>query len=242
MVVAPALDEDRPVLPWPYVAILIGEALVLGILAVAFRPAPPYAYELGWAGVASMFVMQLYSLRRRLRALRQAGPLRAWLDAHIFLGLQGFVLVGYHSVGISPSPNLAAINFALVGTVIISGIVGRYLYGFIPRARHGQAIAYEQLVATLGAAPLPAELRREARGLGDLVRLDRARRRLLRSITDDPAASFSAQRQIALASRISALEVADRWFARWTLFHRPLAFLLLGITSLHVLAHYAYAT
>ena len=239
------VEVDRPVLAWPYIAILIAEVAILGVLAAMYRPTPPFAYELGWLGVGSMFVMQLYSLRRRIRAFRNWGPLRAWLDAHIFLGLQGFVLVAYHSVAISPNANLAALNFGLVAIVILSGITGRYLYAFIPRARAGQALAQAELVEMIGDMALPLELRRECRGLPDLVRLDFARRRLLRELRRSnvhEARVESTRRSIVLASRVSGLEVAERWFSRWTLFHRPLAFLLLGITSLHVLAHYAYAT
>ena len=69
-----------------------------------------------------MLVMQLYSLRRRVRALREIGTLRGWLDAHIFLGLQGFVLVAYHSIGVSPSASLAALNFGLVTIVVTTGL------------------------------------------------------------------------------------------------------------------------
>ena len=92
----------RAVLPWPYVAVLLIETFALGWLA-ATRPRPPWTYELGWIGAGSMLVMQLYSVRRRVRALRRLGALRSWLDAHIFLGLHGFVLVSYHSIGVSPS-------------------------------------------------------------------------------------------------------------------------------------------
>jgi hypothetical protein len=188
---------DRPALPWPCVAILLAEVVVLGGLVAASRARPPLTYEAGWLGAGSMLVMQLYSVRRRVRALRHLGGLRGWLDAHVFLGLQGFVLTAYHSVGVSPSANLAAINFALVAAVVLTGLVGRYLYGLLPRARAADLAAY----AALGGG-----------------------------------------RSRALAFRISALDVAERWFSRWTLLHRPLALVLLATTALHVLAHFAYAT
>jgi hypothetical protein len=174
---------DRPVLPWPCVAILLAEVVVLGGLAAASRARPPLTYEAGWLGAGSMLVMQLYSVRRRLRALRHFGALRSWLDAHVFLGLQGFVLTAYHSIGVSPSASLAAINFALVAIVVTTGVVGRYFYSLLPRARVSDLVAYA-----------------------------------------------------------AALEVAERWFSRWTLLHRPLAVVLAATTALHVLAHFAYAT
>lgn len=242
----PDLDLDRPALPLPYVTLLVGELAVLATLVAMFRDHPPLAYEAGWAGTGSMIAMQLYSVRRRVRLLRRTGPLRAWLDAHIFLGFQGYLLVGYHSVGISVNANLAAVNFGLVTLIVATGVVGRYLYGFLPRARAGHAIAYAELMAALGPRALPSAVRRQCRGLLDLVALDLERRRELRRLARTPGASAervrAARRSIALASRISALEVAERWFARWTLLHRPLAIVVLGITILHVLAHFAYAT
>jgi hypothetical protein len=180
--------EERSALPWPYVAILLVEVVVLGGLAAVSHARPPMTYEMGWSGCGSMLVMQLYSVRRRVRTLRKLGSLRTWLDAHVFLGLQGFVLVAYHSIGVSPNASLAAVNFALVATIVITGLIGRYLYSLLHRVR---------------------------------VR--------------------AAGRSITRASRIAALEAAERWLARWTLLHRPLAILLLGITTLHVLAHFAYA-
>lgn len=165
-----AVPAASPVLPWPYVCVLLAEVTVLGTLVVELGRALPLTYELGWAGAGSMLAMQVYSIRRRVPALRNCGALRTWLDLHIFLGLQGFVFVAYHSVGISVGANLAALNFGLVSIVVTTGIIGRYLHGWVPRSA-----------------------------------------------------------------------VAERWFARWTLLHRPLAVLLLGITVLHVLAHFAYA-
>ena len=228
-------------LPWPYVAILVAEVAVLGGLAAASRTRPPLSYEMGWLGTASMAVMQLYSVRRRLRALRDLGPLRAWLDAHVFLGLQGFVMVAYHSLGVSPSPSLAAINFALVAVVVTTGVVGRYLYSLLPRARAGDLVAYTALEPAVQGRALP----RPCRGLWDLIGLDLDRRRRVRRLLRDPAIAprraHAARRALALATRISALEVAERWFSRWTLLHRPLALVLLATTTLHALAHFAYA-
>jgi hypothetical protein len=231
--------DERSVLPWPYLAILLVEIFALGGLAAASHGRPPLTYEMGWLGCGSMLVMQLYSVRRRVRALRHLGALRSWLDAHIFLGLQGFVLVAYHSIGASPSASLAAINFALVAVVVTTGLIGRYLYSLLPRARASDVLAYAELGPS-AIAPLP-----ECRGLCDLIGLDLERRRVLRELRRDPSLPADRARElgrsITLALRISALEVAERWFSRWTLLHRPLALLLLATTTLHVLAHFAYA-
>lgn len=168
--------EERAPLHWLYIAILISETAILTALAIGFWPRPPLGYELGWAGAGSMVLMQVYSLRRRLGVLRAFGSLTAWLDLHVFLGLQGFVFVAYHCVRVSTNASLASLNFALVVVIVIAGLVGRYVYRLVARAR---GTAGRQLV--------------------------------------------------------------ERCLSRWPLLHRPLAILVLAITTLHVLAHFAYA-
>jgi hypothetical protein len=56
----PGEGVPRSALPWPYVAILVGESVVLGGLAAASPAAPPLTHERGWLGCGSMLVMQLY--------------------------------------------------------------------------------------------------------------------------------------------------------------------------------------
>ncbi len=54
-------------------------------------------HKLGIAGSSMMVLMLLYSVRKRVGLLRRAGPLRLWLDGHIFLGVFGPLLVVLHS-------------------------------------------------------------------------------------------------------------------------------------------------
>ena len=46
-------------------------------------------HTLGLVGSAMMVLMLLYSVRKRVGALRRVGPLSRWLDVHIFLGVVG---------------------------------------------------------------------------------------------------------------------------------------------------------
>ena len=54
-------------------------------------------HTLGVVGSAMMVLMLVYSLRKRVGALRRLGPLGRWLDVHIFLGVFGPLLVVLHS-------------------------------------------------------------------------------------------------------------------------------------------------
>ena len=157
---------ERGGLALPYVLLLVVEVAVLGTLVAMFGADAPARYELGYAAAASFVVMQLYSVVRRVRRVRERASLDAWLELHVFLGLQGFVFVIYHAIGIAPRMDLANTDAAVVLALVVTGMIGRSLFRHV------------------------ASLRTEA---------------------------------------------------IWSFLHRPLAFLLAALTSLHVLAHFAYA-
>jgi len=100
-------------------------------------------HKLGVVGSGMMILMLLYSVRKRVGALRRVGPLSRWLDAHIFLGVVGPLLVILHSS--FKVQGLVALSFWSMIVVASSGVLGRYLYLQIPRTRAGEALALEDL-------------------------------------------------------------------------------------------------
>jgi hypothetical protein len=271
------------VLPLPYYVLLVAEAAGLVALHLVHPEdsgGERYGYFLGWAGTVSMCVMHVYSLRRRVRALKHWGPLRAWLHFHIFMGLQGALFVSYHAAHLRTLWNFSGINITLVGVVVASGIFGRYLYAFIPKGLGGERLSAKQIEDELAAitadvqagAPTPELARAVAefaggeklharlgffQMIGEDVRARRAMRQLDAALahamgkridmdfaTFDKLESFvsCARRRVLLARRLATFTVADRLFRNWTIAHKPLTFLLLGSTLLHVLGHYLYAS
>jgi hypothetical protein len=100
-------------------------------------------HKLGLLGSSMMLLMLLYSVRKRVPALRRAGPLSRWLDVHIYLGVFGPLLVVLHS-GFKVQ-GLVALSFWSMVIVASSGVLGRYLYLQIPRTRAGEALALAEL-------------------------------------------------------------------------------------------------
>lgn len=123
---SPHVRIDRRPLSSRFGMVLVAEIGVLATLVIAFDGAPPFKYELGWAALASFLAMQAYSLRRRLGWLRKLGSIEIWLDAHIFLGLQGAVFAAYHGIGLSPAFDLATAMTAIVVVLALTGVLGRY--------------------------------------------------------------------------------------------------------------------
>ena len=100
-------------------------------------------HKLGLAGSSMMVLMLLYSVRKRVGALRRLGPLGRWLDVHIFLGVFGPLLVVLHSS--FKVQGLVALSFWSMVVVATSGVLGRYLYLQIPRTRAGEERALAEL-------------------------------------------------------------------------------------------------
>ena len=99
--------------------------------------------RLGVIGSSMMTLMLLYSVRKRVGALRRIGPLSRWLDVHIYLGVFGPLLVILHSA--FKVHGLVALSFWSMIIVASSGVLGRYLYLQIPRTRAGEELALVEL-------------------------------------------------------------------------------------------------
>ena len=65
------------------------------------KPGGRIGHLLGVAGSGMLIGLLAYSLRKRVRFMRNWGRLKTWLHFHIFLGLAGPVLITLHSASSS---------------------------------------------------------------------------------------------------------------------------------------------
>ena len=77
----------------------------------------------------------LYMIRKRIRTFSRFGILKHWLEFHIFLCVLGPILVLYHTA--FKFGGLVAISFWSMVAVVLSGVIGRYIYLQIPRTIEG---------------------------------------------------------------------------------------------------------
>lgn len=96
-----------------------------------FRPSGTLGLKLGVISAILFLCIYLYPIRKRWAWLRSIGNTRNWLDFHILMGVVAPVLVTLHSS--FRFHGLAGIAFWIMWTVTLSGFVGRYFYGQIPR-------------------------------------------------------------------------------------------------------------
>lgn len=86
----------------------------------------------------------LYPLRKKWRALAFTGSIAKWLDVHVVAAIGLPLLLTVHAAW--RSDGLIGIGFASMLVVCASGVVGRYLYTRIPRARSGAELTRDEVV------------------------------------------------------------------------------------------------
>lgn len=128
----------------------------------------------GYGVIGSLLIItgvSVYSTRKRIRVLRTLGAIRTFLEVHIFLCLLGPALVLYHTT--FKFGGIIAVGTWSMLAVVLSGVIGRYLYTQIPKTLQGQEMTDEELSRESGR--LKNELLEQS-GLAseDLDRLDGA--------------------------------------------------------------------
>jgi hypothetical protein len=102
-----------------------------------------FGHSLGILGFLLMLMTEtLYTLRKR-STLARWGRTANWLRFHIFTGLVGPYLVLLHTAW--QFRGLAAVALLLTVVIVISGIIGRYIYTAVPRTLDGAAVEAAEL-------------------------------------------------------------------------------------------------
>jgi hypothetical protein len=87
-------------------------------------------YGLGGLGAAIILLLLWYGVRKR-RFASNAGTVRGWLSAHVYLGLALIVIATLHT-GFQFGWNIHNVAYALMIDVVLSGLYGVYAYRRYP--------------------------------------------------------------------------------------------------------------
>lgn len=226
-------------------------------------------YNLGLAGAMLMLILFLYPLRKHVRWLSAAGPLRAWLNFHMLLGICGPLLILFHSRLHIGSVN-AAIAMASMLVVASSGIIGRFIYTRVHHELRGSRLAALELRAALadalvgiaGGQVLPERVKGILEGyeahaqriaqsvlrrtlkflfIGMRRRIASARiHRRLREHPDGHRITLQMDGYLAGLQRVAQFAIYERLFSLWHLLHIPLVVLLILSAVFHVVAVHMY--
>ena len=150
-------------------------ALVLSLVATAgyfladVKPRPNggtwYGYTLGTIGALLIVWLTLLGIRKRA-ITAGAWSLKAWVSAHVYLGLALVVIATLHT-GLQFGWNVHTLAYALMMLVVISGLYGVLAYTVLPRrlSSNRRETTQKQMVEAIAA--LDRQLSDAAQGLNE---------------------------------------------------------------------------
>jgi hypothetical protein len=175
--------------------------------------------------------------------------LKYLLEFHIFLCTLGPILVLFHTT--FKFGGLISVGFWSMVVVVLSGIVGRYIYIQIPRTLSGKALSYEEIQNELSRSLM--EIRRLLVSTGKDVSLLSADLKGVRaedSIVFDGLKNQIRQAEIGGKPKREALKILrkmqitrfrmqrldkmQRLFSYWHIFHKPFAIIMMVIVIVHI--------
>src|ERR1700747_2066160 len=110
---------------------------------IALKPSGVIGIKLGFLGLFMFLVIFLYRLRKAWPWLMKKGNSRHWLDYHVILGISAPFVLAFHAS--FKFRGFAGMAFWIMFAVSVSGIIGRYLYGQIPRNLKAAEITQQEL-------------------------------------------------------------------------------------------------
>lgn len=97
----------------------------------SLRAAGTWGHGVGIVATGFMLLNFLYPLRKRSQAMSGVGAIRDWLDFHMFVGFMSPLVIVFHAA-FQFNNQLATGTAAALLIVVLTGIVGRFIYGLVP--------------------------------------------------------------------------------------------------------------
>ena len=109
-----------------------------------YTPRSNFGFYLGVVGSVMMLALLLYPLRKHVRFMQRWGALKHWFRWHMIMGIVGPTLILFHSTFHLRSLN-ATIALVSMLIVVISGVIGRFVYTKIHYGLYGSRATLEKV-------------------------------------------------------------------------------------------------
>ncbi len=121
---------------WRLAVDLTEGSMAAASLKLPYTPVSGLGRWLGYIGAAMMTISALYTLRLHVPGLKRVGNSKIWFDFHVVFGLTGPILSLLHTdfsiFAVAERPLVTSLWWC-VTFIVVSGIVGRFLYTWIPK-------------------------------------------------------------------------------------------------------------
>jgi hypothetical protein len=136
-----AATADSPSLPGRLLVFVLTGLSIWVAYKVAtgkyYTPRSDFGWYLGVVGSVMLLLMLAYPLRKHVGFMSRWGALKHWFRIHMIMGIVGPTLILFHSTFHLRSLNATIALFSMLG-VVISGIIGRFIYTQIHYGLYGR--------------------------------------------------------------------------------------------------------
>ena len=216
-----------------------------------FKPSGLYGQGLGIFGTLMiLFGVTIYIARKRYNFLAKYVRLKYLLEFHIFLCTLGPILILFHTA--FKFGGIVSVAFWSMVAVVLSGVVGRFIYNQIPKTIEGRQMTMNELkeMKTDLAVVLHQKFKLESNTLdiiSDLMSEDNTtgnseKLGYLRNVLnrkDLPKSDRNnifkmVKNEISLSKKIARLGKMQQLFKYWHVVHMPFALIMLVIVIIHI--------
>jgi hypothetical protein len=128
---------------FPYYTTSLEERFFL-IQDPSLKPSGIIGHGVGILGSIMMIIgVAFYMIRKRGRRFQSLGILKYWLEFHIFLCTVGPILILFHTA--FKFGGIVSVSFWCMVAVVLSGVIGRFIYLQIPHSISGQELTMNDL-------------------------------------------------------------------------------------------------
>jgi putative YpdA family bacillithiol system oxidoreductase len=132
-----------------FVFFLLGTLVVGGLIAVGYKyyllprglrykapnhaflkPSGRWGHGVGILATLFMLLNFIYPLRKRLPFFKGKGSIAPWLRFHVFVGIMSPIIILFHTA-FQWGNQLATTTYLSVVIVVTTGLIGRYIYGWV---------------------------------------------------------------------------------------------------------------
>lgn len=218
-----------------------------------FKPSGFFGHGLGIIGTLLMTIgVVIYIARKRYNFLARFIRLKYLLEFHIFLCTLGPIMILFHTS--FKFGGMVSVAFWSMVAVVLSGVVGRFIYIQIPRTIEGRALNLEEIYklkarikktliekysisddtlkvaqAAEGFVGQYLNEKRYLRRLKELLRL----KKLNKKDYSDVVQLY--RDELRLSGRLVRLQKMQKLFQYWHVAHLPFAIIMLAIVLAHII-------
>lgn len=222
------------------------------------KPNGLYGHGLGIFGTLMIMIGVFgYMARKRMKSLSRVWILKHWLEIHIFLCTLGSILILYHTA--FKLGGIVSVSFWSMVAVVLSGVIGRFIYLQIPRTIQGRELSLSEI------SEMRSNLSEEIKKIGlqssetdfisslnienvnksgfndqyandkqQLMEIKKKLKSINISANDKKKLIQSLKNEIAMKRKLHRLELMQRLFRYWHIAHLPFALIMLIIMVIHV--------